>query len=107
MECWLRQSYPPCISSQSYQHPSSSITAIWGRVGGRVDRRPKGEDGKQGGKKGSAPLWMKKGENECAMSAPRNQDRMVPHSNAIPSGGGHERGGVPVQTDSPDTSVSG
>ena len=27
----------------------------------------------------------KKGENECAMSAPRNQDRMVPPSNATPS----------------------
>ena len=49
----------------------------------------------------------KKGENECAMSAPRNQDRMVPPSNATPSRGGPEGGGVPVQTDSPDTSVSG
>ena len=28
----------------------------------------------------------KKGENECAMSAPRNQDRMVPPSNATPTG---------------------
>ena len=50
---------------------------------------------------------MKKGENECAMSAPRNQDRMVPPSNATPSRGGPEGGGVPVQTESPDTSVSG
>ena len=49
----------------------------------------------------------KKGENECAMSAPRNQDRMVPPSNATPSRGGPEGGGVPVQTESPDTSVSG
>ena len=50
---------------------------------------------------------MKKGENECAMSAPRNQDRMVPPSNATPSRGGPEGGGVPVQTESPDTSMSG
>ena len=49
----------------------------------------------------------KKGENECAMSAPRNQDRTVPPSNAPPSRGGPEGGGVPVQTESPDTSVSG
>ena len=49
----------------------------------------------------------KKGENECAMSAPRNQDRMVPPSNATPSRGGPEGGGVPVQTESPDASVSG
>ena len=49
----------------------------------------------------------KKGENECAMSALRNQDRMVPPSNATPSRGGPEGGGVPVQTESPDTSVSG
>ena len=49
----------------------------------------------------------KKGENECAMSAPRNQDRMVPPSNATPSRGGPEGGGVPVLTESPDTSVSG
>ena len=41
------------------------------------------------------------------MSAPRNQDRMVPPSNATPSRGGPEGGGVPVQTESPDTSVSG
>ena len=50
---------------------------------------------------------MKKGENECAMSAPRNQDGMVPPSNATPRRGGPEGGGVPVQTESPDTSVSG
>ena len=49
---------------------------------------------------------MKKGENECAMSAPRNQDRMVPPSNATPRRGGPEGGGVPVQTDSPDNGVS-
>ena len=30
----------------------------------------------------------KKGENECAMSAPRNQDRMVPPSNATLVGEG-------------------
>ena len=47
------------------------------------------------------------GRDECAMSAPRNQDSMVPPSNATPSRGGPEGGGVPVQTESPDTSVSG
>ena len=47
------------------------------------------------------------GRDECAMSAPRNQDRMVPPSNATPRRGGPEGGRVPVQTDSPDTSVSG
>ena len=30
---------------------------------------------------------LKKGENECATSAPRNQDRMVPPSNATPKVG--------------------
>ena len=47
------------------------------------------------------------GRDECAMSAPRNQDSMVPPSNATPRRGGPEGGKVPVQTDSPDTSVSG
>ena len=42
------------------------------------------------------------GRDECAMSAPRNQDRMVPPSNATPSRGGPAGGGVPVLTESPD-----
>ena len=43
----------------------------------------------------------KKGENECAMSAPRNQERMV-HSSCDPPGwGGYVGGGIPIATDVP------
>ena len=58
------------------------------------------------GERKCAPV-EEEGRDECAMSAPRNQDSMVPPSNATPRRGGPEGGRGPVQTDSPDTSVSG
>ncbi len=89
--------------SHSNIHPihNRHLWESWGRGRGvpRVRMGSKGE-------RECSPV-DEEGRDECAMSAPRNQDSMVPPSNATPRRGGPEGGGVPVLTDSPDTSVSG
>ena len=113
--CWLRQSYPPSIASYIH-HPSVlSQEVVLGGRGGEERRRawrrvreigvPRVRMGSKGERECS-PV-DEEGRDECAVSAPRNQDSMVPPSNATPRRGGPEGGGVPVLTDSPDTSVSG
>ena len=62
--------------------------------------------GKKKGKRECSPV-EEDGEEMNARFGPEEPDRMVPPSNAPPSRGEPEGGGVPVQTDSPDNGVSG